>query len=89
MKKLMSSIKNHVWDWSGLTGYGLIYLIIIVIIIVIYLMVIGVNALSDRSCRLHSEITGLETVYTPYDACFVKNSEGRFVRYDSNYKDVK
>jgi hypothetical protein len=80
--KILQVVKNHFWDRDGLTFFGLICVWLLISGIVIS----GVVKWSEWSCDNYQKITGLESRFIAFDACYVKNEDGRFIRYDAYYK---
>lgn len=76
-------IKNHFLNSYGLTGYSIIYSVIIFII----LLFISLNKYTEWQCKNYQEVTGRESIYISFDACYVKNKDGELIRYDSYYKE--
>ena len=76
--KILQVVKNHFWDRYGLTLFGLICIWCIVIS--------GAVKWSEWSCDNYQKITGFESKFIAFDACYVKNEDGRFIRYDAYYK---
>lgn len=69
------------WDEPTIFSYLLICISVIVLI------GIGADLLLKRSCDNYEEITGRESKYISFDACYVKTVEHKWIRYDSGYKE--
>ena len=80
--KIIEIVKNHICDSWGITGFGLIYLFILIVSISIFAAI----KWSEWSCDNYQKITGFESKFIAFDACYVKNEDGRFIRYDAYYK---
>jgi hypothetical protein len=79
----MNKIKRHFWEYGMISGYSFIY----IAIMVLALMLFGVDNYQGWQCGNYQKITGLESRYISWDACYIKTSEDGWVRYDSNYKN--
>lgn len=63
--------------------YGFEYVCIVVLVVFILL----IDLLYQRSCNNYKEITGRDSKYVFMDACYVQNEEGKWIRYDKNFKE--
>ncbi len=81
----MKKFKEHFVDYWGLTGYSFTYIGVIALAILIWSAI----SLRERSCSNYAELNNLEYTYIVFDACYIKNSDGLFIRDDGNYKSVK
>lgn len=77
-------VKKMFFDDYGLTGIGILCAAILGIG---FLFVIA-NSHIKWQCSNYEEITGFESKYVNYDACYIKGSDGIFIRYDSKYKTI-
>lgn len=80
--KFIEIVKNHIWDSWGITGFGLIYSFLVIVSLFIFAAI----KWSEWSCDNYQEVTGFESKFIAFDACYVKNKNGIFIRYDSYYK---
>ena len=80
MKEFFSWFYDDNWGVTGL-GFSLILITFLCLIFIL------ADALTARSCSNYKEATGRDSKYIHFDACFVKSESGKWVRYDSNYKD--
>lgn len=79
----INGFKNHfINNWGEPTGFSIIYIVCILIIGAVFLDV----EWSRWSCSNYEEVTGKATHFIAFDACYVENSEGDMIRYDSYYK---
>ena len=81
----MNKIINHFYDDCELTANSLMYMIIIMLL----LIAVGFDRYYSWQCDNYQEVTGFESMYVEWDACFIKGSDGVFVKYDDKYKGVK
>lgn len=82
---MLNKIKNHFVNEWGVTGYLVIYICLIFFI----LLALGANKYSRWQCSNYTEATGFESKYIEWDSCFIKGSDGVFIRYDDKYKIVE
>lgn len=68
-------------DFKFLLGLAIFFVAIITPTI------IACNFYNQWQCSNFERVTGRETSYIFFDACYVRNNSGEFVRYDSNYKE--
>lgn len=81
----MNKLKAHFYNSYGLSGYSVVY----IFIIGMWMLLTGVNSYTGWKCNNYEQVAGFEVKYVEWDACYIKGSDGRFVRYDSYYKDIK
>lgn len=81
----MCSLKLHFYNCYGLTGYSVVYLALLFLV----LMFKGVNSYREYQCDNYELVTGFTVKYINWDACYIKDSSGRYIRYDHHYKDIK
>lgn len=74
--------------WGELTGLGFTLVTTCIIVLVVALMFVGGNSYTKWQCNNYKEVTGFEVKYIDFDACYIKGSDGVFVRYDSKYKNI-
>ena len=80
---MLEKIKYHFFDNSGaLTGFSLMYIFTAFIVVVVILC----SGWSWWLCSNYQKVTGKATHFIPFDACYVENSDGEMIRYDSYYK---
>jgi len=83
---MINKIKKHFYSRIfGLSGWSVIYLTVIGL----YLLGLGVNKHERWSCANYEAVTGFETKYIEWEYCYIKGSDGVFIRYDEKYKSVK
>jgi hypothetical protein len=82
---MLNKIKKHFVNGWGITGYSMIYIASIAFL----LMMTGANKYSRWQCSNYTEATGFESKYIEWDSCFIKGSDGVFIRYDDKYKSVE
>lgn len=71
-------------------NYGVTWLSFLIIAIVgLILMIISINSYTRWQCNNYEIVTGFEVKYIDYDECYIKNTDGIFIRYDAKYKSVK
>ena len=52
-------------------------------------IIFGVEYQREYRCDSYQEVTGFKTKYVSFDGCYVKGSNGVFVRYDNKFKKIK
>jgi hypothetical protein len=83
-KMAIKKVKKVFFDDWGLTGIGMLCAALLGV-----LLLAGVaNSYTGWKCSNYEKVTGFETKYISFDACYVKGSNDIFMRYDSNYKTV-
>ncbi len=50
-------------------------------------LIMTVNVYSGWQCENFEKVTGRKAVYVDYDACFVIDDSGEFIRYDGKFKE--
>ena len=81
---MLNKIKSHFFVYGGLSGNSLIYMVVIII----YLLFAGVNKYERWSCGNYEMVTGFESKYIEWEHCYIKGSDGVFIRYDEKHKSV-
>jgi hypothetical protein len=77
MKRLFIS------PWGDLTSFGMG----LVVVGLICALVLGINAVEERSCNNYEEVTGRDSKWVFMDACYVQRDDGTWIRYDKAYKE--
>lgn len=54
--------------------------------IIIGIFVIA-NEYSEYLCSNYQKVTGVETTFMSFDACYIKGDNGRFERYDDTLRN--
>lgn len=45
------------------------------------------NAYVSYTCSSYQKVTGVETTFVQFDACYIKGDNGRFERYDDTLRN--
>jgi len=72
------------FDNLGITFIGMATLMVFLLTF----SIAGLNKYSKWQCNNYETMTGFESKYVEWDACYIKGSDSIFIRYDSNYKSV-
>jgi len=75
---------KYFYDGRDITGLGFTCGILLILVF----CVVGGNSYTKWKCNNFEEVTGFEVKYISFDACYVKGSDGVFIRYDSKYKSI-
>ena len=75
-KKTIKSVREHFVDYHGLTPASFIYLGLSGLFFIALILL----RLNEVPYNNYEKMTGFGTEYITFDACYVKNSEGRFIR---------
>ena len=63
------------------------FIFILIIISFFVAMFILFDSYAEYRCENYEEITGRKSKWVFMDACYVKTSEGKWIRYDTSHKD--
>lgn len=54
-------------------------------------IIIGILVAADEyvsyTCSSYQKVTGVETTFVQFDACYIKGDNGRFERYDDTLRN--
>ena len=48
---------------------------------------VAANEYSKYLCSNYQKVTGVETTFVSFDACYIKGDSGRFERYDGTLRN--